>query len=77
MLVLYMKPGKLPYRLIYPQGKLPTHPKLGHMPVGLLGLGGVVCRGRWGVLDAVGAGRKGRACRGDSVRAETYKHMQT
>ena len=41
MLVSYMKPGKLPYRLIYPQGKVPTHPKLGHMPVGLLGLLGV------------------------------------
>ncbi len=59
-----MKPGQLPYRLIYPQGKLPTSQNLVTCLCDCWGWVRVFCRGGKGVLDAVGAGREGGVCRG-------------
>src|SRR6266567_5977872 len=64
MLLSYMKSGQLPYRLIYPQGKLPTSQNLVTCLCDCWGWVRVFCRGGKGVLDAMGAGREGRVCRG-------------
>ena len=56
------------------------HPKFSHMPVwlpGMPGVGGCVCRGGIGVLDAVGAGKEGGGAGGNSAGAGTCKQTST